>query len=44
MSSRDKTELETAIAPYRNDPHLTWVKSEASLEDVFIDRARDNFQ
>jgi ABC-2 type transport system ATP-binding protein len=47
VSSRDKAELESAIAPYRNDPHLTWVKSEASLEDVFIDlmsRARDNFQ
>jgi ABC-2 type transport system ATP-binding protein len=47
VSARDKAALEKAIAPYRNDPHLKWVSSEPSLEDVFIDlmsRARDNFQ
>jgi ABC-2 type transport system ATP-binding protein len=47
VSARDKAALEAAIAPYRDDPHLTWVASEPTLEDVFIDlmsRARDNFQ
>jgi ABC-2 type transport system ATP-binding protein len=47
VSARDKAALEAAIAPYRGDPHLTWVPSEPTLEDVFIDlmsRARDNFQ
>jgi ABC-2 type transport system ATP-binding protein len=47
VSARDKTALEAAIAPYRDDPHLIWVASEPTLEDVFIDlmsRARDNFQ
>ena len=35
------------IAPYRADEGLHWEKSEASLEDVFIElmgRARDNYQ
>ena len=39
--------LGAAIAPYRADPALQWEKSEASLEDVFIElmgHARDNFQ
>lgn len=47
VSGRDADALEAAIAPYRNDPNLHWVKSEPSLEDVFIDlmgRAKDNFQ
>jgi ABC-2 type transport system ATP-binding protein len=47
VSARDPAKLEAAIAPHRSDPHLTWVKADASLEDVFIDlmsRARDNFQ
>ena len=47
VSGRDEAALETAIAAYRNDPRYTWEKSQASLEDVFIDlmsRARDNFQ
>jgi ABC-2 type transport system ATP-binding protein len=47
VSARDKAALEAAIAPHRDDPHLTWQASEPSLEDVFIDlmgRARDNFQ
>src|SRR5712672_507705 len=47
VSGRDADALEAAIAPYRADAALHWEKSEASLEDVFIElmgRARDNFQ
>jgi ABC-2 type transport system ATP-binding protein len=47
VSGRDAAALETAIARYRNEPGLTWTRSEPSLEDVFIDlmnKARDNFQ
>src|SRR5438552_4728979 len=47
VSGRDEAALEAAIAPYREKPGLTWTRSQASLEDVFIDlmsRARDNFQ
>jgi ABC-2 type transport system ATP-binding protein len=47
VSGRDQAALDAAIAPYRNDARFTWARSEASLEDVFIDlmsRARDNFQ
>jgi ABC-2 type transport system ATP-binding protein len=47
VSGRDKAALEAAIAPYRNDPALTWKHSEPSLEDVFIDlmaKSQDNFQ
>jgi ABC-2 type transport system ATP-binding protein len=47
VSGRDAAALDAAIAPYRNGKGLTWIKSEPSLEDVFIDlmsRARDNFQ
>jgi ABC-2 type transport system ATP-binding protein len=47
ISGRDKAALEAAIAPYRDDPDLTWEASEPTLEDVFIDlmtRARDNFR
>jgi ABC-2 type transport system ATP-binding protein len=47
VSGRDADALEAAIAPYRDGAGLRWEKSEASLEDVFIDlmgRARDNFQ
>ena len=47
VSGRDEAALEAAIAPYRADPALHWEKSEASLEDVFIElmgRARDNYQ
>jgi ABC-2 type transport system ATP-binding protein len=47
VSGRDADALEAAIAPYRDDATLNWVKSEPSLEDVFIDlmgRAKDNFQ
>jgi ABC-2 type transport system ATP-binding protein len=47
VSGRDAAALEAAIKTYRDRPDLTWAKSEATLEDVFIDlmsRARDNFQ
>jgi len=47
VSGRDEKALEQAIAPYRKRPGLAWVRSEPSLEDVFIDlmsKARDNFQ
>jgi ABC-2 type transport system ATP-binding protein len=47
VSGRDETALEAAIAPYRARPDLTWMRSQPSLEDVFIDlmsRAKDNFQ
>jgi ABC-2 type transport system ATP-binding protein len=47
ISGRDRSALEAAIAPYRNDAGLTFVKSEPSLEDVFIGlmgQAKDNFK
>jgi ABC-2 type transport system ATP-binding protein len=47
VSGRDEAALETAIASYRKREGLVWARSEASLEDVFIDlmnTARDNFQ
>jgi ABC-2 type transport system ATP-binding protein len=47
VSGRDAAALEAAIAPYRDDPAISWEKAEPSLEDVFIElmtRARDNFQ
>jgi ABC-2 type transport system ATP-binding protein len=47
VSGRDHAALEASIAPFQDDPALTWRKSEPSLEDVFIElmtRARDNFQ
>jgi ABC-2 type transport system ATP-binding protein len=47
VSGRDEAALEAAIAPYRDRPHLTWTRSNPSLEDVFIDlmgKAKDNFQ
>jgi ABC-2 type transport system ATP-binding protein len=47
VSGRDPAALEAAIAPYRNDPSLTWELSEPSLEDVFIElmtRAQDKLQ
>jgi ABC-2 type transport system ATP-binding protein len=47
VSGPDQAALDAAIAPYRQDPSLSWERSEPSLEDVFIDlmgRSRDNFQ
>ncbi|MGN1287705.1 MAG: ABC transporter ATP-binding protein [Bradyrhizobium sp.] len=47
VSGRDKTALEAAIAPYRDNSKWRWQPSEPSLEDVFIDlmgRSKDNFQ
>ena len=47
VSGRDEAALAAAIAPARDRPGLTWIQSQPSLEDVFIDlmsRAEDNFQ
>jgi ABC-2 type transport system ATP-binding protein len=47
ISGRDAPALETAIAPYKNDPALVWTRAQPSLEDVFIDlmiQTPDNFQ
>jgi ABC-2 type transport system ATP-binding protein len=47
VSGRDQAALDAAIAPDRNRSDLVWTRSEASLEDVFIDllaKAQDNFQ
>jgi len=47
VSGRDRAALEAEIAPYRNDPKLSWSVIEPSLEDVFIGlmvSAKDNFQ
>jgi ABC-2 type transport system ATP-binding protein len=47
VSGRDEAALEAAIAPYRDKDAWSWRRSQASLEDVFIDlmsKAQDNFQ
>ena len=47
VSGRDKSALESTIAPYRAKKGWQWQDSEPSLEDVFIDlmnRSKDNFQ
>ncbi|HEY7298874.1 MAG TPA: ABC transporter ATP-binding protein [Xanthobacteraceae bacterium] len=47
VSGRDESAVEAAVAPYRAQPGLALTRSQASLEDVFIDllaRAQDNFQ
>ncbi|MGE0564940.1 MAG: ABC transporter ATP-binding protein [Pseudolabrys sp.] len=47
VSGRDGAALDKAIAPYRRRNGLTFTRSDASLEDVFIDlmgKARDNFK
>jgi ABC-2 type transport system ATP-binding protein len=37
VSGHDANALETAVAPFRRDPKLTWTRSTPSLEDVFIE-------
>jgi ABC-2 type transport system ATP-binding protein len=37
VSGHDAEALETALAPFRGDPKLTWTRSAPSLEDVFIE-------
>ena len=47
VSGTDAAALESAIAPFRENPTLQWEPSSPSLEDVFIllmGRAKDNFQ
>jgi ABC-2 type transport system ATP-binding protein len=36
VTGEDEAELENAIAPFRDDPALTWTRSQPGLEDVFI--------
>jgi ABC-2 type transport system ATP-binding protein len=47
VSGHDRAVLDAAIAPYRDDPKLSWSVISPSLEDVFIGlmgKAKDNFQ
>ena len=47
VTGEEEAALETAIAPFRRQGDLSWHKSQASLEDVFIHLmagASDNFQ
>ena len=47
VSGRDKSALETTIAPYRDDTRWHWQHGAPSLEDVFIElmtSSKDNFQ
>lgn len=46
VSGRDAAALERGLAPYKLRRGLVWLKSEPSLEDVFIElmgRSKDNF-
>ncbi|MGZ5215321.1 MAG: ABC transporter ATP-binding protein [Caldimonas sp.] len=46
VTGRDAAEVERAIAPWRERPGLTWTRTAANLEDVFIGliaSAQDNF-
>ena len=46
VAGRDAAAIDLAIAPYRDRPGLTWTRTEANLEDVFISliaTAQDNF-
>jgi ABC-2 type transport system ATP-binding protein len=36
LSGTDREALDTAVAPFRNDPELTWERVPPGLEDVFI--------
>jgi len=47
VSGTDATALAAAIAPWRDDPVLSWSAETPQLEDVFIhlmSQTRDNFQ
>ena len=47
VSGRDEAALDAAIVPYRDKAGLAWRRSNATLEDVFIDllaKAQDNFK
>ncbi len=37
VGGRDAAALERAIAPYRENSELTWLRTQPNLEDVFID-------
>jgi ABC-2 type transport system ATP-binding protein len=37
VGGRDASALEQAIAPYRDNAALTWLRTQPNLEDVFID-------
>ena len=41
VTGEDADALEAALAPLRSQPGLTWRRTEAGLEDVFIDLMRD---
>jgi ABC-2 type transport system ATP-binding protein len=42
VSGYDRTQLETALAPYRGDPNLKITEAPPSLEDVFIQLQENN--
>jgi ABC-2 type transport system ATP-binding protein len=47
VAGRDAAAVEAAIGPWRERPGLTWRRTEANLEDVFISliaAAPDNFK
>jgi ABC-2 type transport system ATP-binding protein len=41
VTGDDPAALEAAIAPLRHEPGVTWQRTEAGLEDVFIDLMRE---
>ena len=41
VTGDDPAALEAAIAPLRSEPGVTWQRTDAGLEDVFIDLMRD---
>jgi ABC-2 type transport system ATP-binding protein len=41
VAGRDAAALDAAIAPWRDSPGLTWQRTEANLEDVFISLLAD---
>jgi ABC-2 type transport system ATP-binding protein len=47
VCGRNSSALEAALAPYRADPRLAWMRARPSLEDVFIElrsRPRESMQ